>query len=218
MFYVFGMFSSSFSCVQCWYRVYISKILDCCLIPFSFFLLKQTSAASAYSLSQTAREWRSVGFQALSLGSPSALGHTSLPPHHPETAREEECEQTGTRQPLLPQIPFYTMLGRSSFGGSRCLLMDSSHRAAHLHAHGPALTAPPVPAQSAPLHPHLPALLSLPFSLHSLEKKNNKNENRNILIGENVTKSKDKWEEAPQNLLDRRFLCEIKGQILLSSH
>lgn len=69
----------------------------------------------------------------------------------------------------------------------------------------------------------LSILTCLPFSpslflcIH-WKKKSNKNENRNILIGENVTKSKEKWEEAPQNLLDRRFLCEIKGQILLSSH
>ena len=34
MFYVFGMFLSSFSCIQCWYCVYISKILDYCLFFF----------------------------------------------------------------------------------------------------------------------------------------------------------------------------------------
>lgn len=37
MFYVFGMFLPSSSFVQCWYCVYISKILDYCLFSFFFF-------------------------------------------------------------------------------------------------------------------------------------------------------------------------------------
>lgn len=213
MFYVFEMFLSSFSCVQCWYRVYISKILDYCLFFFLIFFFKQTSAASACMLSQTAHEWRSVGFQAVSLGSPSALGHTSLLPHHPKTAREEECEQTGTCQLLLSQIPFYTMLGRSGFSGSRCLLMDSRQRAAHLHARGLGLTAPPVPAQF-PLvspSPSSSACPSLPsfFSAFTGEKKKDRGKRNQI---------KRETERSTSNSLDRHFLCEIKGQILLSSH
>lgn len=35
MFYVFGMFLPSSSFVQCWYCVYISKILDYCLFFFT---------------------------------------------------------------------------------------------------------------------------------------------------------------------------------------
>lgn len=49
MFYVFGMFLPSSSFVQCWYCVYISKILDCCLFSFFFFFL-DASATSACTL------------------------------------------------------------------------------------------------------------------------------------------------------------------------
>lgn len=37
MFYVFGMFLPPSSFVQCWYCVYISKILDYCLLSFFFY-------------------------------------------------------------------------------------------------------------------------------------------------------------------------------------
>lgn len=37
MFYVFGMFLPPSGFVQCWYCVYISKILDYCLFSFFFF-------------------------------------------------------------------------------------------------------------------------------------------------------------------------------------
>lgn len=49
MFYVFGMFLPPSSFVQCWYCVYISKILDYCLFSFFFFFL-HVSATSACTL------------------------------------------------------------------------------------------------------------------------------------------------------------------------